>query len=396
MTEQTDTRHVTRPFAITAKDGKARAGILYTRHGAVKTPIFMPVATQASVKSLSGAQLDELGPECLLSNTYHLYLRPGTEILEQSGGLHNFMKYKGSILTDSGGFQVYSLSQLRKIKEEGVFFKSHIDGSGHMFTPENVIRHQSKIGSDIWTCLDVCVENPATRAEALKALKTTQRWALRAVDEYWKTVPEQQITQTEEHTFETRNPLLFGIVQGSIYEDMRREAAEFHARLPFHGFCIGGLAVGEEKAQMAPAVAAAVEPLPEQAPRYFMGLGTPEDIWNMVELGVDMFDCVLPTRNARNGQALTSRGKLQIKNAPYRNDQRPLDPACNCYTCRTHTKAYLCHLFRANELLSHTLLSLHNVHFLLEMMRNMRTAIEQGRFAQAKREFLDLYLSQTV
>ncbi|HOX23060.1 MAG TPA: tRNA guanosine(34) transglycosylase Tgt, partial [Elusimicrobiales bacterium] len=307
-----------------------------------------------------------------------------------------FMHWGRSVLTDSGGFQVHSLSHLRDISEEGVLFRSHHDGSKHLFTPENVIGFQNSIGSDIWTCLDVCVENPATRAEALKALKTTQRWALRAVDEYWKTVPEQQIAQTGEHAYETRNPLLFGIVQGSIYEDMRREAAEFHARLPFHGFCIGGLAVGEEKAQMAPAVAAAVEPLPEQAPRYFMGLGTPEDIWNMVELGVDMFDCVLPTRNARNGQALTSLGKLQIKNAPYRMDQAPLDPNCDCYTCRNYTKSYLSHLFRANELLSHTLLSLHNVHFLLDMMRGMRKAIEEGRFAQAKREFLAGYLSQKV
>ena len=395
MNEQT-TRKVTSPFTISATDGKARAGTLYTKHGAVRTPIFMPVATQASVKSLSSADLAETITDCILSNTYHLYLRPGTEVLEKAGGLHEFMRYPGSILTDSGGFQVYSLSQLRKIKEEGVFFKSHIDGSGHLFTPENVIQHQSKIGSDIWTCLDVCVENPATRENADKALRTTQRWARRAVDQYWKTVTEQDITACGDGTFKVKHSLLFGIVQGSVYQDLRREAASFHAELPFHGFCIGGLAVGEGKEEMGPAVEAVVEKLPPHAPRYFMGLGTPEDIWNMVELGVDMFDCVLPTRNARNGQVLTSKGKLQIKNAPYRLDQSPLDPACTCHTCRTYTKSYLSHLFRANELLSHRLLSLHNVHFLLNMMRDMRKAIEEGRFAQAKREFMSSYLSQQV
>ncbi|HOX23570.1 MAG TPA: tRNA guanosine(34) transglycosylase Tgt, partial [Elusimicrobiales bacterium] len=255
MSETNSTRSVTSPFKIAASDGKARAGTLYTKHGSVKTPVFMPVATQASVKALSSADLESLQTECILSNTYHLYLRPGTDVMEKAGGLHNFMRYQGSILTDSGGFQVYSLSQLRKIKEEGVFFKSHIDGSGHLFTPENVVRHQSKIGSDIWTCLDVCIENPSTRENAEKALRTTQRWARRAVDEYWKTVPEQDISLCADG-FKVNNPLLFGIVQGSVYKDLRREAAAFHAELPFHGFCIGGLAVGEGKDEMGPAVEA--------------------------------------------------------------------------------------------------------------------------------------------
>jgi len=385
---------VTSPFTIKAKDPrtKARTGVLYTKHGAVRTPVFMPVATQASVKALSDEDIRQAGAECILSNTYHLYLRPGTEVLEHFGGLHKFMHWDRSILTDSGGFQVYSLSHLRDITEEGVTFRSHHDGSSHLFTPETVIEHESKIGSDIWTCLDVCVKNPAQKSEAADALAITKRWAHRAVTKYHSVVPEQNIVKNADGSFTVGHSLVFGIVQGSIYPDLRVDAARHMRELPVHGYCLGGLCVGESRQQMNDAVAITTAELPEEKPRYFMGLGTPEDIWECVERGVDMFDCVWPTRTARNGLIMTSAGKIGIKNRPYRLDDSPLDPECDCPTCKTYSRGYLSHLYRSGELLSHRLLSIHNVRFLIRTMELIRKSIEEGNFVEAKADFLAKYL----
>lgn len=365
------------------KETAARAAVVKTNRGLVHTPVFMPVATQGTVKAVPERDLSEIGAECLLSNTYHLYLRPGLQTLEKFGGLNGFMNHPGPVLTDSGGFQVYSLSRLRKITENGVHFASHIDGSPHFFTPEKVIDFQASIGSSIWTCLDVCVKNPASRHDAMDALKKTKKWAERA---------KAHFSEKVRHIPHEKRPMLFGIIQGSMYTDLRADAARHMADLGVDGFCVGGLSVGESKAQMMESLAAVMENLPKDKPVYFMGLGTPEDIWNSVELGVDMFDCVLPTRNARNGQALTSTGKLYIKNAPYKNDESPLDSDCDCYCCRNFTKAYLSHLFKAGEILASQLISIHNLRFLINQTRAMRQAIAAGTFRQAKKAFMDSYL----
>lgn len=366
--------------------------MLYTKHGFVQTPVFMPVATQATVKALTSQDLSDVGAQCLLSNTYHLYLRPGTKVLKQLGGLHKFMRWGGSILTDSGGFQVYSLSQLRKITEEGVLFRSHHDGSKHLFTPENVIEFENEIGSDIWTMLDVCIhaKDPAKR-DAREALEQTKRWAVRAAAQYQKTVPQQNITQNEDGSFAVGNSLLFGIIQGAVFPDLRKEAALHMASLPTHGYCIGGLSLGETMEQMNESVLAVTENLPEGKPRYFMGLGTPVEILNCVERGVDMFDCVWPTRVARNGMVMTDDGRMNIKNACFRLDERPLDENCDCFTCRNYSRAYLCHLFRSGELTSHRLLSIHNIRFLTRTMERIRAAIENGSFKSFKEEFIRKY-----
>ncbi|MBR4355426.1 MAG: tRNA guanosine(34) transglycosylase Tgt [Elusimicrobiaceae bacterium] len=384
------------PFKILAKDAscKARTGILYTRHGAVHTPVFMPVATQACVKALTDEDLKNAGAECLLSNTYHLYLRPTTPILQQMGGIHKFMHWDGSVLTDSGGFQVYSLSKFRRIKEEGVTFQSHHDGSKHLFTPENVIQFESEIGSDIWTMLDVCIhaKDPA-KHDAREALNLTKRWAERAARAYEKTVPVQQIARQTDGSFTVNNSLLFGIIQGSIFQDLRKEAALHMASLPTHGYCLGGLSLGETLEQMNQAVLAVTENLPEGKPRYFMGLGTPVEMLNAIERGVDMFDCVWPTRVARNGMAMTSTGRVNIKNAEYRTQDIPLDPECDCYTCRRYSRAYLCHLYRSAELTSHRLMSIHNIRFLIRLMERARTAIAEGTFLSFKDEVIRKYQS---
>lgn len=365
------------------KDSHARCALVHTRAGDVHTPVFMPVATQATVKAVSQDDLAALQTECMLSNTYHLYLRPGLEVLRKAGGLHKFMSHTGPILTDSGGFQVYSLSRLRKISEEGVKFSSHIDGSPHLFTPEKVIDWQAAIGSDIWTCLDVCVENPADYGHARKALEQTKRWAERARRHFDKVVKEMP---------REKKPLLFGILQGSTYPDLRAEAARHAAELDFDGFALGGLSVGETKKQMREALAAVMEPLPKNKPVYFMGLGSPEDIWDSVGAGVDMFDCVLPTRYARHGQVLASAGRYYIKNAVHRLDDQPLDPGCDCEACRKYSRSYISHLFKAGEMLSHRLISIHNLRFLINQTHEMRRAIKEGRFAAARAKFMSEYL----
>lgn len=381
------------PFQITARDpkSKARTGVLYTKHGAVRTPVFMPVATQATVKALNDDDLRHAGAECLLSNTYHLYLRPGTELLQKFGGLHKFMNWDRSILTDSGGFQVHSLSHLRKITEEGVWFKSHHDGSKHFFTPEKVLDYEEAIGSDIWTCLDVLMPNSAQKTDLRGALEITKRWAERARKHYEHVMPEQKITRLEDGSFSVGNNLFFGIIQGSIYPDLRADAARHMAGLDTHGFCIGGLSVGETLPEMNAAVEAVVPNLPDEKPRYLMGLGTPVEMLNCIERGVDMFDCVWPTRVARNGQVMTSEGKFNIKNTAFRTDERPLDPACNCFVCQKYSRAYLSHLYRAGELTSHRLLSIHNIRFLIRTMELAREHIKNGTFMAFKEEFCNIY-----
>jgi len=381
------------PFIITAKDkdSKARAGVLYTTHGAVRTPVFMPVATQACVKALNDDDLRSVGAECVLSNTYHLYLRPGTEILKKMGGIHKFMCWDRSVLTDSGGFQVHSLSHLRKITEDGVWFKSHHDGSKHFFTPENVIDYQAAIASDIWTCLDVLMPNSAHKNDLKKALEITKRWAERAAAHYAKTVPEQKIEKSD-NGFTVGNSLLFGIIQGSIYADLRADAAKHMAAQNVHGFCIGGLSVGETLAEMNAAVEAVIPHLPEEKPRYLMGLGTPEELLNCIERGVDMFDCVWPTRVARNGQAMTSGGKVNVKNTGHRASDKPLDENCDCMVCKKYSRAYLSHLYRANELTSHRLLSMHNIRFLTRTMERVRQAVYDGNFKEIKEEIIKKYI----
>lgn len=385
------------PFQILHKDphSQARSGVLYTRHGAVHTPVFMPVATQGCVKALTDQDLKDAGAECLLSNTYHLYLRPGTKLLKQMGGLHRFMHWNGSILTDSGGFQVYSLPKFRKIKEEGVTFQSHHDGSKHLFTPENVIGFESEIGSDIWTMLDVCIHaKDPSKHDAREALNITKRWAERAAQAYEQTVPTQNITQNADGSYAVGNSLLFGIIQGAIFPDLRKEAALHMAGLPTHGYCIGGLSLGETLEQMKAAVSAVTENLPEGKPRYFMGLGTPVEMLNAIERGVDMFDCVWPTRVARNGMVMTSTGRVNIKNAEYRTQDVPLDAQCDCFTCRNYSRAYLCHLFRAQELTSHRLLSIHNIRFLIRLMQRARQAIAAGTFVSFKEDVIAQYLGK--
>ena len=385
------------PFQILAKDknSRARTGVLYTKHGAVHTPVFMPVATQACVKALTDEDLKNAGAECLLSNTYHLYLRPTTKLLAQMGGLHKFMHWNGSILTDSGGFQVYSLPKFRKIKEEGVTFQSHHDGSKHLFTPENVIGFESEIGSDIWTMLDVCIHaKDPSKHDAREALNITKRWAERAARAYEQTVPVQQISKNADGSFTVGNSLLFGIIQGAIFPDLRKEAALHMASLPTHGYCIGGLSLGETLEQMKESVSAVTENLPESKPRYFMGLGTPVEMLNAVERGVDMFDCVWPTRVARNGMVMTSTGRVNIKNAEYRTQDIALDNKCDCFTCRNYSRAYLCHLFRAQELTSHRLLSIHNIRFLIRLMQRARQAIAAGTFVSFKEDVINQYLGK--
>ncbi len=365
------------------KNGYSRITEITVRNKKIMTPVFMPVATAGSVKALSSDDIAEIGTQCILSNTYHLYLRPGTEIIEKFGGLGNFMNYKKAILTDSGGFQVYSLSKLRKITENGVHFSSHIDGSRHFFTPEKVIDYQKSINSDIWTHLDVCVENPSEYHEAKEALIKTKNWAKKSIEHF-------KLITTELYP----KPMIFAIIQGSVYKDLRKQSIEFASSLDFDGYAIGGLSVGESKPQMFETLEYIMQIIPKNKPVYFMGLGDPLDIWIATKYGVDMYDCVLPTRNARNGQALTTYGKLYIKNSQYKWDEKPLDPECDCYTCKNYTRAYLSHLYKSKELLSHRLLSIHNLRFLIRQTEIMKKAIEENRFDEALKGFLDRYTQQ--
>jgi queuine tRNA-ribosyltransferase len=366
-------------YTVTSQDPHcaARTGLLSLPHGDVETPIFMPVGTQATVKALSQEDLELIGAQIILGNAYHLYLRPGREIMELAGGIHRFMNWDKPVLTDSGGFQVFSLSALNKITPEGVSFQSHLDGSRHMFTPAKAIDNQISIGADIMMCFDDCTAFPVTREKAEKSMRMTHDWAIQCKAQW--------------EAREASDQALFGIVQGSVYEDLRRESAAGLVELDFPGYAIGGVSVGESKEEMIQAVEWAAPLLPKDKPRYLMGVGPPEDLLNAIERGVDMFDCVMPTRNARNGTLFTSTGKLNIKNARFAKDFGPLDEDCGCPVCRKHSRAYLHHLFRAKEILSLRLNTLHNLFFMLQLADSAREAILDGRFLQFKRTFLQAY-----
>ena len=349
-------------------DGNARSGQIYTQRGIINTPAFIPVGTNATVKAMNQDELKELGAEIILSNTYHLYLRPGHEVIKKLGGLHQFMNWHGPILTDSGGFQVFSLSPLRKITGEGVTFKSHLDGSTHFITPEVVMEIQGALGSDIAMAFDECTPYPSTREYALNSLDLTTRWAKRCLDA------------------KNENQALFGIVQGGIYTDLRKQSAEQLIELDFDGYALGGLSVGEPKELMYEITNYTTLLLPENKPKYLMGIGDLLDVLEAVSAGIDMFDCVMPTRNARNGTLFTSRGRISIKREEFKTDSSPLDPDCECYTCKNYSKAYLRHLFMNKEILSMRLNTFHNVYFYLEFFRKMRTAINSGTFDNFRKE----------
>ncbi len=357
----------------TDNNTSARAGLLTAAHGKIETPVFMPVGTQATVKALSPEELEEAGAQIILGNTYHLYLRPGCDIIGQFDGLHRFMHWDRPILTDSGGFQVFSLAKLRTLTEEGYAFQSHIDGSRHLLTPEKSIEVQDCLDSDIIMCLDQCLEHPATREQAEAALALTTRWAWRC-KAHW-----------QERT-DCRNSL-FGIVQGGMFTDLRARSAREISEIGFPGYAIGGLSVGEPKALMMEMAAHTLPLLPENKPRYIMGVGTPEDLVELVALGADMFDCVMPTRNARNGQLFTQRGNINISNARFREDKLPPDPNCQCYTCRHYSLAYLRHLYMAREILAYRLNTIHNIHYYVNLAKEMRAAIVENRFDLFKKAF---------
>lgn len=362
-------------FSLLKKDTKtgARRGEIRTVHGTIQTPVFMPVGTQATVKGLFPRELEEFNAEIILGNTYHLYLRPGMDIMKQAGGLHSFMGWNRPILTDSGGFQVFSLAELRKISREGVEFQSHIDGSYHFFTPEKVVDIQHVLGSDIIMVLDECVPYPSDYKYTCNSMDITLEWAQLCKKHHIKSGSESG---------------LFGIVQGGVYKDLRKSCSFALQDIGFDGYAIGGLSVGEPQDIMYDIAHHTVEFLPAEKPRYFMGCGYPEDLLTMVEFGIDMFDCVIPTRFGRNGTAFTVNGRVPVKNGSYKSDFSPLDPECDCYTCRTFSRAYLRHLFNTNEMLGPVLLSLHNVYFFLNLMKHVRNAIDNQTFSEYKKQFL--------
>ncbi len=363
-------------FRILDQDGQARRAELYTAHGRINTPVFMPVGTQASVKSLSPHDLQNLGTQIILANTYHLYLRPGDELIRDLGGLQHFSSWPGPILTDSGGYQIFSLAELRNLSQDGVQFQSHIDGSRHFFSPEGAVQIQLNLGADIIMVLDECVAYHADYAYTKNSVQLTTDWARRC-REYF---PAQ-----------SGSNLLFGIVQGGFYKDLRLQSLQEICALPFDGFALGGLSVGEPRDVMYEILHLTCPELPWDLPRYLMGVGTPLDILEGIQTGVDMFDCVLPTRNARNGTLFTSLGKLNIKQAAFRKDDRPLDPCCTCYTCSNFSRAYLRHLYTARELLSYRLHSIHNLAFYQQLMQGARQAISKGDFLQYKKHYQAIY-----
>ncbi|MDP3731953.1 MAG: tRNA guanosine(34) transglycosylase Tgt [Candidatus Omnitrophota bacterium] len=365
------------------KKSKARLGKVTTAHGSIDTPCFMPVGTQGTVKALSPQELNACGASIILSNAYHLFLRPGMEVIRKAGGLHNFISWPNPILTDSGGYQIFSLALLRKINDRGVEFQSHIDGMKHFLTPEDVIQIQEDFGSDIIMPLDECAHYPCSKDYATVAMKRTIDWARRS--------KEFRVHSSE---FIVDKQLLFGIVQGATYEDLRKECSQRLMEIGFDGYAIGGVSVGEPKNLSYNIVNFVLEFLPQDKPHYLMGVGVPEDIINAVDSGIDMFDCVVPTRYGRNGTAFTSEGKLTIRNSPYIEDFSPLDKKCSCYACKNFSRAYLRHLFNTDEILGLRLVSLHNIHFYLELMRNIREAILKDRFAEFKKEFLSNYNSK--
>lgn len=349
---------------VTARDGEARAGILRTPRGSVETPTFMPVGTKGTVKGLTPGDLRAAGAGVVLGNTYHLYLRPGADVIEEAGGLHRFTGWNGPMLTDSGGYQVFSLTDRRRISEEGVEFASVYDGSTHLFTPELTTKVQEVLGADVAMVLDECPPANASREYHKESLRRTARWAKRCLKAH-----------------EREDQALFGIVQGGLYPNLRQESLARTVELDLPGYAVGGLSVGESRDEMLGMLALVAPELPVDRPRYFMGIGDPVGILQVIALGVDMFDCVLPTRLARHGMALTRDGRLNLKNARFRRDFGPLDPECSCEACTAHSRAYLSHLVRENELLAHRLVTLHNVHFVGDLCRGAREAIREGRYA---------------
>ena len=382
-------------FTLTANSGRARAGELITPHGMVQTPIFMPVGTAASVKTLDADDLRMVGAQIILGNTYHLYLRPGLDIIRDAGGLARFNGWRGPTLTDSGGYQAFSLKELRKISDDGIQFRSNIDGSAHLFTPESTVDVQVALGADIIMPLDVCIQYPCTHADADRAERQTLRWAERQ-KKHWLDIVGQ-VSQRPANidsscpTVGNFAPPLFGIVQGSIYPDLRERSAHALVDLDFPGYSIGGLSVGEPKSEMFPLLELLDGILPENKPRYLMGVGTPSDLVLAIERGVDMFDCVMPTRNARNGTAFTRFGRLNVKLAQYSCDYRPIDEACECICCRNYSRAYLRHLINVAEIAGMRLLTIHNLHYYLSLVRSARLAILENAFTEFKESFFKLY-----
>lgn len=364
-------------FKLISREKKARAGLFETDHGVVETPVFMPVGTQGTVKAVNHKHLEEIKTGIVLSNTYHLYLRPGTEVIEKAGGLHRFMNWQKPILTDSGGFQVFSLSELRKVKLEGVEFKSHLDGSAHFFSPEKVVGIQRSIGSDIMMALDECTPYPCEYDYALNSAKLTSSWAAMSKEAFEKSVPLYEHRQ-----------FIFGIVQGSIYKALRELSAKDIIKLSFDGYAIGGLAVGEPIEVMYDIVDFTTSLMPEEKLRYLMGVGRPENLLEAIARGVDMFDCVMPTRNGRNAYLFTSEGVLSMRNAKYKDDFSEIDKNCNCYTCRNFSKAYLRHLFVAGEILALELASIHNLYFYFNLMSTAREKIVNGKFSEWKNKMI--------
>lgn len=363
-------------YELVAEDRKtgARAGLLHTPHGVFKTPMFMPVGTQATVKTVTPEELEEMGSQIILSNTYHLFLRPGTELIHEAGELHRFMNWNKGILTDSGGFQVFSLGAMRKITEEGVYFCSFLDGSKQFLSPEISIRAQEDLGSDIAMAFDECIPYPADYEYARKSTERTTRWAKRCIKAHQRT-----------------DRGIFGIIQGGMYKDLRKQSAMEISSLPFDGVAIGGLSVGEPHDLMYDILEETTQWMPKGKARYLMGVGTPDCLVEGVARGVDMFDCVFPTRVARNGMAMIHTGRMNMKNKQYERDFRPIEESCGCYTCQNYTRAYIRHLYKSEELLAFRLVTIHNLYFLLQFMRDMREAIVEGNFSEFRKHFMEQY-----
>ena len=367
-------------FQLQHTDGAARSGELETPHGKALTPFFMPVATQATVKGLTPKEVSGVGAQVVLSNAYHLYLRPGVKTVAKLGGLHRFMGWEGPILTDSGGFQAFSMGPLRKVTDDGIRFRSHIDGSEHHFTPELATANQEGLAPDIAMCFDQCIAYGASEKEVRQAMERTHRWAQSCFDAHQSSATGAPAGQA-----------LFGIVQGGTFPDLRDESARAISAIPFHGYAVGGLAVGENKEDLYRFTGQVAELLPQDKPRYLMGVGSPEDLVEGVARGIDMFDCALPTRVARNGSLFTPEGRVDVTKARYAEQQGPLDETCDCYTCRNYSAAYLRHLFRAKELLGLRLASIHNLRFVLALMERIRASILEDRFDAFRRDFLAVY-----
>ena len=383
-------------FTVTHTHGAARRGVLTTPHGVVNTPAFMAVGTQGAVKAVTQRDLEDLGSEIVLANTYHLYLRPGADRIARLGGLHKFMGWDKPILTDSGGYQVFSLAERRTVQEQGATFRSHLDGSEHLLTPESAVDIQAQLGSDVAMVLDECLEYPASHDRARESLERTLRWAKRGRDHF--VAMRSRSLESDSRDIEGGRPLItnpgqaqFGIIQGGTYTDLRRRSVDETVAIGFEAYAIGGLSVGEPIAEMYDVTEETTRWLPADRPRYLMGVGTPVDLVESVARGIDMFDCVLPTRNARNGQLFTSAGRLNIKNAEYAEDESPADPECTCYTCRHFSRAYLRHLFLSREMTSATLNTLHNLHFYLDTMRRLREAIVFSSLEEVRQSYRRIF-----